>query len=82
MRLTAKELEQMICILQLLGKYLLQDKTMTRNLTTKLRLRPQMSMLILTICTFICQNTVQCESKVWGYQENIPSDILRKFEDM
>lgn len=55
---------------------------MTRNLTTKLRLRPQMSMLILTICTFICQNTVQCESKVWGYQENIPSDILRKFEDM
>lgn len=72
----------MICILQLLGKYLLQDKTMTRNLTTKLRLRPQMSMVILTICTFICQNTVQCESKVWGYQENIPSDILRKFEDM
>ncbi len=73
----------MVFVLQLLDSCV-HGSGECKNFPKERNLRANMTMpiIILSICNFVCQNTVQNVSRRWIYQDDIPDDIQRKFDNM
>lgn len=74
----------LIAILQVVERFLITKRFELKRFYKSINsyVKTFMVMAILSICTFVCENTVQCVSKTWAYQDDIPDDIQRKFDNM
>lgn len=74
----------MIGIFQMLGISQCNKQDKYKHFPKQMRIvyTWEASAIILSICLFVCQNTVQSASLQWNYQHDIPPDIQRKFDNM
>lgn len=74
----------MISILQFLCLLSFSDKSVFERFPRRIysQARTLFPILIVTFCTVICQNTVQCTSKSWIYENDIPLDIQHTFDNL
>lgn len=74
----------MICVLQLLAKFCSKEQYNFKSLPKEMNVNTKRSIsaVVLSVCVFVCQNTIPVISKSWAYQDDIPDDIQRKFDNM
>ena len=73
----------MIFILQLLERLVHKNKS-KYYIPKQMELQSKVSIsnIVLSMCIFVCYNAVQSACKFWNYEDDIPDDIQRKFDNM
>lgn len=74
----------MIYILQILEKIRNKNTRRYNSFFKQIKVKKQwqIAAIFLSVCIFICKNTVHSASAQWSYQDDIPDDIQRKFDNM